>query len=110
MTFSDKLKSLRAEYSLSQEELAKRIKMSPSAISSWENNVRSPKIEQIMKIAEAFNMNWLDLIDDKEIFAFSSKNEDLSLLESYRSLNDKGRQILSTIIQSLLLNPLYKNR
>ena len=109
MRFSDKLKNLRAKHSLSQEEMAKRIGMSPSAISSWENNVRSPKIGQIMKIAKAFNMNWLDLVDDKEHYLFSRKNEEQTLIDSYKSLNEEGKRMLLTFAQSLVYNPLYGN-
>jgi len=97
---------------MSQVTLAKLIGASPTSISYWESGLRIPKIEQLMKIAEVFKINGIELLDDDRADAFSPifGNAELSLVDAFRNLNGEGKHILSTIAQSLLLNPLYKNR
>lgn len=111
MKFSDKLKNLRVKYNISQERLGQLIGTSRAAISFWEHDNRSPKIEQLMKIAEVFNMNWLDLVDDDRADAFAPViiNSEKSLIDAFRNLNEEGKKTLLTFAQSLVYNPLYGN-
>lgn len=55
------IKYLRKKRNLDQQELANILKVPRSTLACWENNVRTPKLEQIVKIANFFNVN-LDII------------------------------------------------
>ena len=99
---------LRLEHRMSQAEFGKRVNISQSSIAYWETGKRSPKIEQVWKIADAFNMNWEDLMDDD--FTSSRKamnNSEFEILKSYRELNAEGKKMLLAFAQSLIYNPLY---
>ena len=56
-----KLKALRAEYEVTQVELAKALNVAPSTIFYWENNLSSPSGEMLLQIADYFGipMDWL---------------------------------------------------
>lgn len=53
--FSEKLKELRIEKNLTQEELAKMIGVGVSAISMYEQGNRVPRDEIKIKLAKFFN-------------------------------------------------------
>ena len=112
MKFYEKLKIIRSEKRISQAALARKAGVSKAVIGYWELNQRSPKLEQVIKIARALGVEWESLLDD-DILDYQTelyKKEQRSLIDVYSSLNEKGRQMLSSIAQSLLLNPLYRNR
>ena len=54
----DKLKSLRTEKALSQEQLAKRLSITKSMISAYENSIRLPSYDVLNKIALFFNVSF----------------------------------------------------
>ena len=53
--FGDKLKQLRTLKGLSQEQLAKRMSITKSMVSAYENSVRLPSYDVLIKIALFFN-------------------------------------------------------
>lgn len=55
--FGDKLKNLRETNNLSQQQLADKLGMSPSAIGMWEQNRRQPDNETLKKIAQKKNQS-----------------------------------------------------
>ncbi len=59
--FCERLKELREEAGLSQNELAKNVKISKSAIAYWENNQRVPNLDAVILLAGYFNVS-LDYI------------------------------------------------
>ena len=63
MTISNKIYNLRQEHNLSQKEFAEKIGTSQASVNYWENSKRSPKIEQVQKIASVFNIPISSLID-----------------------------------------------
>jgi transcriptional regulator with XRE-family HTH domain len=63
--FSDVLKQLRLKADLSQEELAKQLGCSKSAISMYENGTREPNLETLEAIADYFNVDMNTLTDSK---------------------------------------------
>lgn len=65
--FAKKIKSLRLEKNLTQEQLAKELGMSKSAISMYENGRRSPDLETAELIADYFNVNMDELVMRSEI-------------------------------------------
>lgn len=56
-TFSKNLKFLREEKGLNQSELAKKIGLRQSHISSWELNTSDPSLYNISLIADYFNVS-----------------------------------------------------
>lgn len=58
------LKLLRTEKNYTQAELAKKLHLTPKAISFYENNQREPDIDTLYKIAEIFNVS-VDYLNGK---------------------------------------------
>ncbi len=56
MNFSEKLITLRKHKGWTQEELAERLDVSYQAISKWENGLAQPSLENLVKLADAFNV------------------------------------------------------
>jgi transcriptional regulator with XRE-family HTH domain len=57
LIFSQRLKLLRNEYDLTQQELADKLDTSKSNISFYENCEREPGFTVILKLSEIFNEN-----------------------------------------------------
>lgn len=65
--FSRKLKELRNEKNITQEQLAKHLQISPQAVSKWERNEGYPDIMLLPRIALYFDVTIDDLLGiDKE--------------------------------------------
>ena len=56
MTFGQKIKSLRREANMTQENLAELLSISPQAISRWETDVAMPDISLLPPLANLFNV------------------------------------------------------
>ena len=56
MTFGQKIKSLRREAKMTQENLAELLSISPQAISRWETDVAMPDISLLPPLANLFNV------------------------------------------------------
>lgn len=54
MEFLTRLKDLRRQSGLSQEQLANRIGVSRQAISKWESGTGRPEIEKLVALADVF--------------------------------------------------------
>lgn len=57
MHLGSKIKSLRKERNLSQDELAEKINIDGRQISRYENDKMNPSIDVLIKLAEAFNIS-----------------------------------------------------
>lgn len=66
MNFPDKLRKLRKERGLTQEELSNSIYISRTMITKYENGTVYPTKENIEKIALFFNVKISDLIDEND--------------------------------------------
>jgi len=55
--FGSRLKQLRLAKHMSQEQLAKRLTVTKSMISAYENAVRMPSYDVLVKIASFFNVS-----------------------------------------------------
>ena len=57
MDFGDRIKKLRAEKGLTQEQFSQKLNISRQAVSNWENNRNLPDIEMLYEIAKLFNVS-----------------------------------------------------
>ena len=62
MDFGDRIKKLRAEKGLTQEQFSQKLNISRQAVSNWENNRNLPDIEMLFSIAEIFSVSLDELI------------------------------------------------
>jgi DNA-binding XRE family transcriptional regulator len=66
MNFSEKLKTLRKQFKLSQETLAEKINVSRQAITKWETDEGLPDIENLMALAALFSVPLDELLSDEK--------------------------------------------
>lgn len=64
MNFSEKLKEIRKNEGLSQEQLAEKIGVSRQAITKWETGKGLPDVENMVMIAEIFKTTLDELLRD----------------------------------------------
>lgn len=102
-TFGERLKSLRKRKDLTQEDLAKNLNMSKSAISMYENDNRKPDYENLEIFADFFNVDLNYLLGHSEVenkynYADRIKEEKsnyISIPESFKSAEEAMKFILN---------------
>lgn len=62
MNFSERIKKLRKEKNLTQEQFANELSVTRQAVSNWENDKNLPDIETIIQIAFIFGVSLDELI------------------------------------------------
>lgn len=79
MKIHDKLRMLREQNKLSQEEVAEQLSMSPSGYAKIERGETKLYLDKLEKIAHIFNIDVVDLINnDKNICVLISENSSSS--------------------------------
>ena len=81
MNFAEKLKELRKQKGISQEQLAEKIHVSRQAITKWETGIGIPDIENLLAISSLFNESLDSLLSEektlisKHEFLYESRTE-----------------------------------
>lgn len=65
MTIADKIKKLRKDNNMTQEDLAEKLNVSRQTISKWETNIVIPDADNIVSICKLFNITTDELLDYK---------------------------------------------
>ena len=106
--FGLRIRTLREQYKMSQEELGRKVGRSKSVISSYENNIKVPPLEILTQIAVIFNvsLDYLVGIDKCEMISLDGLSDDQKnsvkrLIEIYKD-NSKKQAGLSLREQELL--------
>lgn len=106
MKFSEKLKKLRQEKNLTQDDLAEKIFVTRTAISKWETDNGYPSIESLKLLAKLFSTTIDDLISEEDI----KIKEDLGLKNSkinhYIALGGLGVSIICAICLYFIRNAI----
>ena len=66
MTLAGKLKSIRKQAGMSQEQLAEKLGVSRQAVTKWETDAGIPDIENVMAISALFNISIDDLLSNEK--------------------------------------------
>lgn len=65
MTIAEKIKKLRKDNNMTQEDLAEKLNVSRQTISKWETNIVIPDADNIVSICKLFNITTDELLDYK---------------------------------------------
>ncbi len=130
-----KIKEARIQAGITQVELAKRLCVSPVIISNWENGKRNPKTETLIKIANALNINFRQLIgyafdgedfqrfkensinpmEDiesekifKNVFLTEQEENTMILYNIFEDLNEIGQRVAIERLEELAEIPKYQ--
>ena len=105
MEFNEKLQQLRKREGLTQEELARALFVSRTAISKWESGRGYPSIDSLREISRYFSVTIDELICPEEIISAAAE-EQRAALDRYRSLSCAVLDLLTGI---LLFLPVFGN-
>lgn len=106
MSIGNNIKMLRAQYGLSQKELAVIAGVTDKAVSAWENGKILPRMGPIQKMADRFGIKKSDIIEPITATADTARivrrtsnprilNEDqIELLDGFDSLSVEGQKDL----------------
>jgi len=104
VNIGEKIKRLRLENSLTQEELANRCELSKGFISQLERDMTSPSIASLVDILESLGTNLNDFFSEKEEEKIVFKPAD-----AFESINDELGHEINWIIpnaQKNMMEPL----
>lgn len=92
MNFGEKFRALIEEKNITQKELANKLNIAPSTVSSYAQNTREPDFETLKIIADYFNVSIDYLLGYKMTDSKTSTQED-DLLRVFRQLTPEQREI-----------------
>ncbi|MCK5731850.1 MAG: helix-turn-helix transcriptional regulator [Tenericutes bacterium] len=64
--FHEKLRNLRKQKNMSQEELANQLDISRQSVSKWESGLSMPDLENVIKLSELFEVSLDYLLKDRK--------------------------------------------
>lgn len=92
MNFGEKLKKLRAEHNMKQEDLAQLLGVSVRSLSNYENGLRFPKHrETYEKLANIFHVDYNFLLDENSAF----------INQAYHEYGNKGKDEAFSLLGNL---------
>lgn len=128
MTLGKTIQSLRKNAGMTQVELGKMIGVSGAMIGQWENDLRKPKLDTVVRIADALDMSIFDFYPEKNDeftrfiyregfeesqdelrdvgYTFSEK--ETVLLNHLGMLNDDGQQKVVDYVGDLVASGKYQ--
>lgn len=111
--FGLRIRELREQHKLSQEQLGKKVERSKSVISSYENNIKIPPLGILTQMAVIFNvsLDYLVGIDKNEMISIDGmSNAQKALLQTIVfEFKEKAKQGDGlTLRQQEILNGLMK--
>ncbi len=91
-----RIKALRRDKGLSQDDLAQRVGVSRSAVAQWETGRTGQVTGNLSRIAGALDasVEYLVYGDDKRAPSTAAQGDELALLRLYRACEPEDRQIL----------------
>lgn len=109
MTFGERLKLLRKELNISQEELGNRIGVARTSVANYETNRNFPTSEVLEKLSDVFKCSIDYLLCKSNIRNSKNNNEDILDLakigftkENYNPPTEKQKEQIRTIIEAIL--------
>lgn len=107
MTLGQRIKELREEKELTQEELGKLISISKASLSKYEADIIQPNNETIVFLANFFNVstdyllcrtNVRESVTSMEQFTNNLLDSDFA--RKYVGLTDEQRKVLDTLVET----------
>ena len=74
MTFGEKIKKLRIDKGLTQDELAEKIFVTRTAVSKWESDRGYPNIDSLKALAGFFSVTVDDLLSSNEVLTIAEED------------------------------------
>lgn len=111
MTFGQKLRQLRTEHNLTQEELADKLNLSKANISKYESDNIEPNLQTLSVISKLFNVTTDYLLGnsntrepeslslDEELQELLNNPDELVAFKDFHNLSDTDKQEIINFIK-----------
>lgn len=107
MTFGQKLKKLRSDNGLTQEQLAEMIFVSRTAVSKWETDKGYPSIDSLKLISNLFSISIDELISDADVENKKLLDEKNAKTAYCIAIAFLGLTVLFTLLAFFLKQPYF---
>ena len=103
--FSLRIKQLRLDNNMSQEELGKLVGISKVSVWQWENGINYPNNETLLKLADYFQVSTDYLLGKSDIRNINNEYEDYRIAfddigKDYAELEDSEKDMIKTMIKA----------
>ena len=95
MNIGSRIKTLRLDYGLSQEELGEKLHVTRQTVSNWENDKNYPDLSTLVQIAELFDVTIDEMIKDDADFVQEN--------DAYKIYAVKSRRWIRGLLFSIVL-------
>ena len=106
MEFHEKLQELRKNKGLTQEELARVLYVSRTAISKWESGRGYPNIDSLKAIAAFFSVTVDDLLSSDQLLSIAEEEQK----QAATNIRDLAYGLLDMCMAMLLFLPFFASR
>lgn len=99
MEFKNRLKALRLQHEMTQQELCEKLGVSVMTVRNWESGAKKPSMNAIVSLSEVFGVSADELLDTHQV-QFGKPHmtsEEEALLSDYRLLDEFGRGAVSAV-------------
>lgn len=101
MDFGQRLKSLRVERNLTQQNLGDAVGVSTVTIRAWERNTKKPAMDALLSLGRVLNISMDTLLDfrlnNAPNYTLVLTSSERKLLSSYQSLDNYGQKAVNAI-------------
>lgn len=115
--FSQRMRQLRIENGISQDELSKKMNVSRSAIGNYEQGTREPSYEFLEMLADYFNVDMEYLIGKKDIknklkhyTALNLSDEEINVVYLYRNSDELQKEMVRRLLGYMERIMSYEDR
>lgn len=106
MEFNEKLRQLRKENEMTQEQLAEKLFVSRTAISKWESGKGYPNLESLKSISTLFSISIDDLLSGEELISLAAGENRVNMSKVFSLVYG----ILDIMTLAFLFLPLYSRQ
>lgn len=114
--FGSRLRYLRKQDELTQQQLANKLGIKKSTISMYENGKREPDFETLEAIADFFNVDICTFFprndppdfDGSATTTDSLSDKEIQLVDAYRKATPDDRQIVDLTLKKYMVAPCIK--
>lgn len=89
MQSNEKIKLMREMRNWTQEDVAEKLGMSTTGYAKIERGQTTMSVDKLKQIAQVFNIDIAQLLDDNECFVFCSIGDNHSNYSNYFGMNEK---------------------
>lgn len=101
----NRIKELRKEFGMTQQQLASKLNCSKSIIGLYESELRKPSMEILLKLSRIFDCNIDYLLGVCDVRSIHDLDDlDIAFSNGIKGLNKENRETLKNIMKGLLLN------